>query len=198
VLGCAAVVLVCAPGAWAQSRLRFDGGGGGALPLAPSAITDLWSPGFVLTAGLRARVTPRLGIGPEVGYARFGFDADAFEATVADSFPGVNAGGNDLFVVSILVDAEFALTGWGNTRPYARAGIGWAHAGVTKASASGPGAGRLVLPDPGGDAATVRVGLGLRTLLTPTATLFVDACWQIAWLDPEPLQFVPIRAGLRF
>jgi hypothetical protein len=196
------LALVCtaliAPAAGAQTSLRFDVAGGVALPLSPSAITDRWNTGFTLSAALRWRIGSRFLLGPDVSYTRFGFDTDAFEATIADSFPSVNVGGNDLYVVSTLLDAEYALSDWGNTRPVARAGIGWAHADVTDPTASGPNATRVTLPAPGGDAVTLRLGFGVRTLLTPVMTLFVDAAWQIAWLDPEPLQFVPVRLGVRF
>jgi len=195
---CAAVVAALAPPAHAQGRLRFDAAGGVAFPVAPSAVTDAWGTGFVLSAAVRARAGARLVVGPEVGYARFAFDREAFETQIAPMFPNVNIGGNDLAIVSVLADAEYALVEWGNTRPFARAAAGYAHVSRTAGSASGPNAGNVVFPGPDDDAATIRIGGGMRTLLTPTMTLFVDACWQIVWVDPDPLQFVPVRVGLRF
>ena len=194
----ATLLIAAARPAHAQSRLRFDAGGGAAIALAPDAIPDLWQTGFTLSAAVRARVTPRFLVGPEFSYSRFRFDADAFESSLEDIAPAVNVSGNSLYFVSVLADAEYALLNWGNTRPFVRGGIGWGRARTVDGSASGPNASAVEFPQRQGDGLSARIGGGVRTLLTPTLTLLVDAGWHIVWIDPDPVQFVPIRIGLRF
>jgi hypothetical protein len=110
----------------------------------------------------------------------------------------VNVSGNDLGIVSVLLDGEYALVDWGNTRPIARLGVGWAHASTTSPSASGPNAETVVFPEIDASGASARIGIGMRTLLQPALTLIVDVSWQIVWLDPDPVQFIPARLALRF
>ena len=108
------------------------------------------------------------------------------------------AGGNDLQVVPVTVGADIALTAWGNTRPYVTAGLGYYSVSVTAPQTSGPGADDVTLPDPSDDAFGARLGLGVRTLVTPAVTLFFDATYHAAWTSPDALGFVPLRVGLRF
>ncbi len=177
-------------------RLAF--GGGLAVPTGSTAIADRWNPGFTLSAGVLVPANSRLAVTLDVGYARFGFDATAYELSIDDQFPNVNVTGNDLYVVPVTAGAEFLLTSWGNTRPYARADLGWTHTGVSKANASGPNANALTFPDALDDGFGIGLGFGVRTILTPNTYLFADAMWRIAWTDPDPLSFVPIRVGVRF
>ena len=54
------------------------------------------------------------------------------------------------------------------------------------------------LPDPGADGVALRLGVGVRMLVTLVITLFADASGQIPWLDPDPMQCVPVWVILRF
>jgi len=193
----AALFLAGRPAA-AQPPFRIQFGAGLAVPTGSSTITDGWNPGFTLSAGVLVSVGSRLAVTLDTGYARFGFDATAYELANVEQFPNVNVTGNDLYAVPVTAGAEFLLNSWGNTRPYMRADVGWTFTGVSKPSASGPNANALQFPDPLDDGFGIGLGVGVRTLLTANSYLFADVMWRIAWTDPDPLSFVPIRVGVRF
>jgi hypothetical protein len=193
----AALVLAGRPAA-AQPPFRIEFGAGLAVPTGSAAVRDGWNPGFTLSAGVLVPVGSRLAVTLDAGYSRFGFDSTGYELAIVDQFPNVNVAGNDLYVLPLTVGAEFLLTSWGNTRPYAHADLGWTHTGVSTPSASGPNASGLQFHDPLNDAFGIGIGFGVRTVLTPNTYLFADAMWRIAWTNPDPLSFVPIRLGVRF
>lgn len=193
------LVVLAAAAASAQSLpVRIALGGGFTSPVGSAAVTDSWNGGWALSAGLHYRTLDRVGVWLEAGYYRHLFDSDAFESTLRAQFPTVHVNGNDLAVVPLTAGAEVALTGWGNTRPYATAGLGYYHVSVTTPSASGTAADFVRFPDPSDDAFGARAGLGVRTLVTPSATLFLDATYHAAWTRPESIAFVALRSGLRF
>jgi hypothetical protein len=192
------VLAVCATSARAQLPIHVSFAGGWTIPVAPNAVTDLWTGHAAFAAAISWRASARLAPWIEVGYYRCGFDNDAFEATIQDLFPSVTTSGNDLQIVPVTVGTDIALTGWGNTRPYVGLGIGYYSLTVTTPQASGPGADNITLPDPSDDAFGARAGLGVRTLVTPTVTLFFDVTYHVAWTIPDAFHFVPVRVGLRF
>jgi hypothetical protein len=182
----------------AQTPLHVALAGGWTFPVAPTGVTDLWNGSVAIAAQLSWRATARTAPWIEIGYYRQAFDHEVLESTIRRIYPNVTVSGNDLQVVPVLVGVDVALTGWGNTRPYAAVGLGYDHIALTKPQASGPGADTVRFPDPGDDAFGARIGLGVRTLVTPAVTLFVDASYHVAWTSPEALGFVPVRVGLRF
>jgi opacity protein-like surface antigen len=193
------VPVVCLAGsARAQVPFKVAVAGGWTALVEPSAVTDFWNGGFVLSVGLHFRPAARLGVWTEVAYYRCDFDNEAFESAIADRFPDVNTSGNELYVLPVTAGVEYALTGWGNTRPYVTGGLGYYHFATNEAKASGPAAGQVQFPDPGDDAFGMRVGLGVRTLVTPAITLFLDASYHRAWASPDPIGLIPVRLGFRF
>lgn len=192
------ILVVCAVPARAQVPIHVSFAGGWTIPVAPNAITDFWNGHAAFAAGISWRATARLAPWIEIGYYRFGFDNDAFEATIQDLFPNVTTSGNDLQVVPLTLGTDIALTGWGNTRPYVGLGLGYYSLSVTAPQTSGPGADSVTLPDPSEDAFGVRAGFGVRTLVTPAVTLFIDATYHYTWTSPDAFAFVPVRIGLRF
>lgn len=172
--------------------------GGVALPVAAQSFADGWDPGLHLAAGFALRTSSRFLPWIEVGWSRLAFDTEAFEADVQATYPGLQVSGNALLVFSLAAGAEVALTSWGNTRPYIAAGLGYDHLDRSQPTASGPGSGNVEFPDPTDDALSLRAAFGVRTLVTPTVTLFLDAGWHHAWSSPDGLDLVPLRLGLRF
>lgn len=196
VAGCVLSVWVAPAGA--QIPIHVSIAGGWTIPVSPRTLTDLWNGSAVFAAGIGWRASARFAPWVEIGYYRHAFDNEAFEATIQDLFPSVNTSGNDLQVVPITVGTDFALTAWGNTRPYVAVGLGYYSMSVTAPQTSGPGGDAVALPDPSDDAFGARAGLGVRTLVTPGVTLFLDATYHIAWTSPEAFGFMPVRVGLRF
>lgn len=197
-LPCLVAALAAPLPARAQPPLKVSIAGGYTMPLAPDLFSDTWLGGFALAAGLHYRVSTRANVWLEVGYHRFGFDTEAFEASIASDFPSVSVSGNDLWIMPIHIGTDVTLTSWGNTRPYLLAGLGYDHLDHVAGAASGPNAAAVLFPDLGGDAFGTRLGAGVRTLLTPSMTLFFDAAWHQSWVSPDPVAFLPIRIGLRF
>lgn len=193
-----AAFLFGVPSARAQLPVKFSIAGGWNFPAGPASITDFWTGGGTVAAGLSLRASSRVLAWAEVGYYRLEFDADAFESTIRALYPDVNVSGNDLQVIPVTVGAAMALTGWGNTRPYVTAGLGYYSISVTSPQTSGPGADDVALPDPSDDAFGACFGFGVRTLVTPAATLFFDVTYHAAWASSDALGFVPLRVGLRF
>jgi Outer membrane protein beta-barrel domain len=187
-----------ATAARAQIPFHVSIAGGWTIPVTPKTFTDLWSGNGAFAAGISWRASSRLAPWLEIGYYRHAFNNDAFETSIQDLFPNVNASGNDLQVVPVTVGTDIALTAWGNTRPYVAVGFGYYSLSVTTPQTSGPGADSVSLPDPSDDVFGARLGLGVRTLVTPAVTLFFDATYHIAWTSPDAFGFVPVRVGLRF
>jgi opacity protein-like surface antigen len=194
---CLTIVCLASPAA-AQFPFRVSVAGGWTFPVEPSDITDVYGGSYALAVGLHFRTAEQLGVWGEIGYYRHEFDTDAFEAAISDLFPGVNVDGNDIYIVPITAGVEYSLNAWGNTRPYVTGGVGFYQVSVTDPSASGPNAGNVDFPDATDNGFGIQVGAGVRTLVTPTLTLFLDATYHRAWISPDPLGFVPVRIGLRF
>jgi len=196
-LALGALLLFVSP-AGAQLPVKFSVAGGWTFPTGPSSVTDYWNGGGAIAAAASLRASARALVWLEVGYYRHEFDSDAFESAIRDQHPNVNVSGNDVQVIPVTVGADIALTGWGNTRPYVTAGLGYYDISVTKPETSGPAAADVELPDPSDDAFGARIGLGVRTLVTPAVTLFFDVSYHAAWTSPDALGFVPLRVGMRF
>lgn len=195
------LVIVVAMGATpvrAQVPFKAEIAGGWSSPVTPSSFTDAWNGSAALSVALHFRPNARLGAWAEVGWFRHRFDTEAYEKSIAATFPGVNVSGNDLQVVPITAGIEWSLTSWGNTRPFVSVGLGYDWISGTDPRASGPGANNVTFPAPPGDAFGTQVGLGVWTLVTPTVALFADVGYRVAWTSPDALGFVPVRIGVRF
>jgi opacity protein-like surface antigen len=179
-------------------RPRLVVAAGVTLPAGPASFTDFWGPGLALAAGLQIAAIPHATLTLESGYYRHGFDTNAFEKKIRSTYPNVNVSGNALYVIPFTITAEIPLMRYGSTRPYASIGFGYEHVDLTKAEVSGPQADQVVVPGKSDDAFGARFGLGVRTALTPGATLFVDGTYYVIWSDPDPIRFVPLRLGVRF
>jgi opacity protein-like surface antigen len=195
---CALGVALAAARARAEIPFNVTVTAGWTLPVSPSALTDGWNGGPSIAAGIQHRLSSRLQAWFEVGYHRLGFDTQAFDASIASAFPNVHTSGNALWILPVHAGVDFALTSWGNTRPYLTAGVGYDHVGHTTPQASGPGASGVTFPEFSGGGFGIRIGAGVRTLLSPSVSLFIDASWHEAWVSPEAITFVPLRVGLRF
>ena len=172
--------------------------GGLTIPAGPASFTDLHAFGLALAGGLRYRLVPLLSLNLEVGYYRMPFDTGAFEKTIATRFPNINVSGNDTNVIPVTLAFEVPLPVTGSTRPYLSAGGGFYHVGSSAKQVSGPNAGLLEIPSVNGNVLGLRFGAGLRTPLTPLASLFLDASYHIALTNPDHIRFVPLRLGVRF
>ena len=198
-----ALALSCTASAPARAQLGLRPGvtvaGGIGIPAAPDDFKNLHGAGVALSAGLHFKVAPLVGATLEAGYYRLPFDAGAYEATLPAPFRSVNVSGNDLFVIPVTLAAEVSLLPFGSTRPFASAGAGFYRIGTTDAVLSGPGSNEAPRPQDSSDNALgVRLGLGVRTPLTPLASFFLDATYHLAFTDPDRIGFVVGRAGVRF
>ena len=176
---------------------RVTVAGGVALPVGPATFTDAWNSGGMFALGASVDVSRRVAIGTEVAYHRSRFDDGAFTAAIRDSFPNVSTGGNDLDVLTVGARVEIALRAWGTTKPFVLAGAGYDRVMRTAARASGPSAALVTLPDFGANTFAMWAGAGVRTALTPGASLFVDAAYHFGAGD-DAARFVPIRLGVSF
>lgn len=195
---CAAVLLGMALPAHAFPAPKFSIAGGYVWPASPGSFTDRWNAGAAASAALSFRLDTRLAVSLEAGMYRLNFDTNTYESQLAGDFPGVQVTGNDVTVFPVTVGGEFSLTGWGNTRPYVAAGCGFYQVSVSDGSVTGTGAGAVEFPDLTDQAFGVRAGVGVRTLVTPSITLFADVTVHYAWVSPDPLALVPLRVGVRF
>ncbi len=186
-----------ARGVHALESPRFTVVGGAAVPVGPSAFTDGWNLGGTFALGASVDVSRRVAAGVEASYHRFRFDEDAFTAAIRDSFSNVRAGGNDLDVLTLGVRVEIALRTWGTTKPFVLAGAGYDRVTRTSARTSGPSAALVTMPDFGDDTFAMWLGAGVRTVLSPGASLLVDASYHFGAGDDAP-RFVPIRLGVSF
>lgn len=186
--------LVAVPAA-AQVPLRFDLGAGIAFPCSPGIANTYWDAGYTLSAGTRWRLNSRWSFGADLGFARFVVHEDAATLAPGDSVaPRVGA----LHVVPILLVAEFALSEWSNTRPFLSAHLGYIRVRTADVAAVPVSVNPTPPPHPESDAFGVGIGIGVRTVLTGTADLVVDAGWRVAFSDPERIAWVPARIAVRF
>ena len=180
--------------------------GGASFTMEPTAVDDLWKPGFAVSGALLWKAAPVLALGVEVGYVQHPLDTVVFEASIAEEFPNVSFEGHDLWIVPVTAIGELDLLTWGVAKPYLRAGFGVYKLGTTDFTASGPGAGELqeqVAADPltvllDDTVFATLIGVGLRTPITPAVSLFVDATYHVANTVGESTHFLPVRLGLQF
>jgi hypothetical protein len=177
---------------------KFSVAAGYAWPVAPGSFTDFWNAGAAVSAGVSFRIDTRFALWAEAGAYRHGFDAGAFASQRAVDFQGVQVTGNDVTIFPVTAGVEYSITGWGNTRPYVTAGGGFYQVSVSDANTAGVDLTAVDFPDITDQAFGVRGGFGVRTLVTPRMTLFADVTIHYAWVSPDPLAFMPLRAGLRF
>lgn len=195
VAGC--VVAAAASSAQAFPSPRVTIAAGVASPVGPSEFTDAWNLGPMLTAGVGFEVTRRITIGGEVDLHRFSFDEAAFTDALQPTIPDVTVGGNDLDLLTVGVCVEIALLEWGTTKPFLLAGVGYDNVTRTASRASGPNASLVPFPAFGDDGVAMWLGGGVRTALTPGASLFLDASYHFGTAGEAP-EFVPIRLGVSF
>ena len=184
VVGC---IVAAASSARAFPSPRFTVSGGVAFPAGPSEFTDAWNLGPALGAGAAFEVSSRITIGVEVDYSWFSFD-DSYTG-----LPNVTVDGYDLDVLTAGVTAEIALRTWGTTKPFLLAGTGYDSVKRPFSPAAVP----PTLPDFGDDGVALWVGGGVRTMLTPAASLCIEAAYHFGTSDESP-SFVPIRLGVSF
>ena len=194
VAGC---VVAAATSARAFPSPRVTVALGGAQPVGPAAFTDAWNLGPMVAGGVAFEVSRRITVGGEVTFHRFSFDDDAFTDKLQASFPGETVGGNDLELLTVGAVVEVALQEWGTTKPFLLAGAGYDNATRTASRASGPNASLIPFPAFGEDGFAMWAGAGVRTALTPGASLFLDASYHFGPGD-EIARFVPIRLGVSF
>jgi len=188
VLGAGLLLGVGAARVQAQVPLRFELGAGAAFPSTPGAANFYWDVGYTLSAGTRWRLDTHWNVGLDVGFAHFNTHVpDA--APPEDSFPGA------LHVIPILLAGEYAFSDWSNTRPFVSAHAGYVR--VRAADPSIPGGGTPP-PQPDSDAFGLGFGIGVRTLLTASTDLVLDAGWRVALADPDRIAWIPVRLAVRF
>jgi hypothetical protein len=183
------VILLSRP-AGAQIPVQFQIGAGIAIPVPPGVASDSWNAGYTLSAATRDRISNRFTFGVDAEYAHFERNDD--------NGPGT-AGRCALFLVPVYVTSEFALREWGNTRPFLLGNLGYVHVGSGAREASvDPAAAADVRGCPRDDGLVVGLGAGVRTLLTASASLFLDASWRFALATTDRISWVPVRVGVRF
>jgi opacity protein-like surface antigen len=196
----AAVLVACASGASgarAAPALRVSLSAGAAFIAGPESIDERWNFGPSVAAIVGFEVTRRVRIGGEIVYQRLRFDEDAFAAAIATLYPNVSIGGNDVDVASFGARLEVALRAWGTTKPFALAGAGYDRVTRTASRASGPNAALIRFPQFDEDGFAFQLGGGVRTVLTPRATLFAEAAYHFGTAS-DAARWVPLRLGVSF
>ena len=188
-----------APLARAQVPLRFDLGAGIAFPSSPGIANQYWDAGYTFSAGTRWRLKSRWSFGVDVGLARFNWhEPDGVQPAVPPPPGGDPRSGGALRVVPILFAGEFALSDWTNTRPFVTAHAGYVRIRTSDVANPSTSIGTTAPPHPDSDAFGLGFGLGVRTLLTGSADLVVDAGWRMAFAAPSRIAWVPVRIAVRF
>lgn len=191
-----ALFTVLAVPAAAQVPLRFDLGAGIAFPSSPGIANRYWDAGCTFSAGTRWRANSRWSFGADFGFARFVVHEDAAQTLAPDDSLAPRIGA--LHVVPILLVGEFALSEWSNTRPFLSAHLGYIRVRAADVDELPLSVDPTPPPHPESDAFGVGIGVGVRTVLTGTADLVVDAGWRVAFSDPERIAWVPARIAVRF
>ena len=164
----------------AGQRVEFAVGAGVSAPVQPSELRDQWGPGFLLSCGLEARLTPRWRTSLDVG---LGFHAQSSAS---------------LGVLPVTLSGMFDLQDHGTTQAYVLAGVG----AYTVESTDGVEFG--VLHDdadykgPSETAFGAQLGGGVRTPLGLGVHLCVDALYQIVATNGGAIGFVPLRLRVIF
>ncbi len=192
--GAAFAVLGAMRPALAAPPLKFSVAGGYTWLAGSNTLEGFWKSGPVIGASVLWRAATRLGVNVEAAVSWHGYDAAAYASILAMEPQFVN--GNTVTIVPITVGAEYALLAWGNTRPYVAGSLGYCAVRTSDAQWFAPQPGSV--PKLHDDAFLVRGGAGIRTLLTPSVSLFADVMLHYAWTRPEAIEFVPVHVGVRF
>ena len=130
----AAVLGMCAAGAWAQTAasravepLRIPSlqvFGGMSWPLAKPGLTEFWRSGPAAAVGFSVPVSRRASLGLEVGVAAYWFRASHF----ADVYPGVSVRNLPIAHTTIMIVGRFDLMRGKRLGPYASLSLGVAKA----------------------------------------------------------------------
>src|SRR5262249_19226361 len=161
--------------------VQFQIGAGIAIPVPPGVAPDSWNAGWTLSAATRDRISNRVTLGVDAEYAHFERNDDNHCA---------------LFVVPVFVTGEFALREGGNTRPFLLGNLGYVHVGSSAPAAVVPEADLGLCPRD--DGVVVGLGAGVRTLLTASTALVLDAAWRFALATTDQVSWIPVRVGIRF
>lgn len=178
--------MLIACGAHALQTPHVTLAGGAAFPVTPQVFTDAWDFGASFGVGASVAVSRRVAVGPEIVFHSFRFD-DAYRRR--DPLPNPATGGRNLAVLTFGIRAEIALRTWGTTKPFVVAGTGF-----DRVTRTGSGD---ATPAFGDDSFSMWAGAGVRTVLTPGASLFADAVYHHG-AGSGRARFVPIRIGISF
>ncbi|KAA0231942.1 hypothetical protein EDS67_00675 [candidate division KSB1 bacterium] len=93
-----------------EKKLTFHAAGGASAPLSNQTFRDTFSVGANGSIGLDVRVSPKLVVGPELGYSAFGLDREGFlKLNEVEDTDDIKIKGGEMSVAGILGIAKFHL-----------------------------------------------------------------------------------------
>ncbi len=193
-------------------------GGGAGMPLG--TFGDLYKSGFGGAAGFTLEVSPGIQVGLTGAYTSFGFDEDGVMADygIDDMVAMLQALGADVDITTsgggastleILADVRYlfmAKNEEAKFQPYMVASVGMTRFEIDEftieACAVVPGLIDTTFTETGGGGstsdATLGFGGGFEYGFSPTAAFWLDLRYMTVMTEGESLNFVPIRAGVKF
>lgn len=181
-----------------EKKLTFHAAGGASAPLNNQTLREAFSVGANGSIGLDVRVSPKLVVGPELGYSGFGLDRKGFlKLNEVEDTDDIKIKGGELSVAEILGVAKFHLnTVEANTGFYLVGGAGWSASRIAKIEIETPEGDFEIDEESNGDLMAIG-GVGLQHSFSEKWNAYFEVRYTKIFTD-ESYSYLPVRVGVKF
>ena len=182
-------------GPWSRGTI-LSLSGGMALPVAPSAFSDFYNPGFNLGVGFGYAFTPVFSFLGQVDYNQFSFDSEAFVNSEGAGGQGLSISGGSTTAWSVTAGVKAAVPPEGiPLSPYVVAGWGVFHRSTEDATVTQGGS--SVVNEGDSEFAFALVGGGgVSFTISNTVDLFLQVMYSVGFTKGDHVAYVPTSAGI--
>lgn len=181
-----------------EKKLTFHAAGGASAPLSNQTFRDAFSVGANGSIGLDVRVSPKLVVGPELGYSAFALDRKGFlKLNEVEDSDDIKIKGGELSVAEILGVAKFHLnTVEANTGFYLVAGAGLSASRIAKIEIETPEGDFEIDEESNSDLMAIG-GVGLQHKFGEKWNTYFEVRYTKIFTD-ESYSYLPVRVGVKF
>lgn len=184
----------------ARSGFGFFLQTGVSIPKSPALFSEIWGVGPAITVGVSHPLgNLPLHLQTQIGYSRFGFDRTKYREFIPMVGVGTIAPGTAK-ILNILIDLMFEpIPTKARLTPYLLAGAGsgsqWTTEGVVQLRVLGD-RDRVVMGEDSGP--ILSLGGGFKLMLPKNINLFIEARYEVGFLNGATTRYLPIRFGVAY
>jgi len=197
---CWGLIIISKVIAQQSEPVNFSVNSGMAFFVSPEEVTDYWSKGFILGAGLGIPFTPQLMLQVYFDFNNFKFDKSKYLRDYGFGTYGISISGGSITAITVAGNLKINLVSNktpSSVYPYLLGGVGLFRLSIGDMSVYDT-SDVVIIPGEAESDFSVLLGLGFDIPVGEKINLFIEGRYIIAFTDGDNPQILPIKLGISF